>query len=1162
MKKNNLLTLIAVIAFAGIIIVPLSLVEEEPYSQTPEQIQVQQYEAKRARKMAGGAKFDNPDKFELLLMQLRTGADELAPSYPLNYQIKELKASRIAALAKRNQSASLANSVTWVERGPANVPGRTRGILVDYADPSLNTWLAASASGGIWKTTDGGLTWANKTDDLPNLALTTLANSEANPSIVYAGSGEGFGNLDAVRGNGIFKSADWGETWTQLASTADQIEFAYINRLAVDPADPNYVLAVTNTGIYLSVDGGVNWSEQYTGGRVQDLRPNPEDFSVLYAAENGVGVLKSVDKGLTWSLSNIGLSSTGRYEIAISPVNPNRIFAAGESAESSELYVSSDGGVTWYLTQQQNAGANENWLGGQGWYDNTVEAHPFDENVVYLGGINQWRATVLANETIGDRTLLSFDPTGMPSLFFVNFSGAYFGGRLDIGEGITSDDFVDVEIRFGQTQKAHRFTVPANGGSNGDGGAGIAPNDYTYQDYVDIPFQVWDVTNNRQLGVSFRDQENDGVFDVEAVDPDDDSRAREYIFIHTFDYDAVNANASVTTNGGHEVEQLYFMWPRLLDGETWDPINQPGTIKIFAGNERFKDRNLENVTDGYSQFGGKNQEVHVDQHNIVPVVVDAVAETFKLIIGNDGGVYVSDEGTDPGFSNGTWNFAGSGYNTTQFYGVDKKPGSLEFIGGTQDNGTWKSNGESTDPSALYSFMLGGDGFEAIWNNSDPQKLIGGAQFNGFSRSTNGGVSWSPARPGDNGSGGAPFVSRLANSKSDPDRIFTIGSRGVWRSDNFGSSWVNKPLGSTYTMSSTSNVDVSLAKSKVVWAFDAMTEDERINVSVDGGETFAPVNNYTEVTMGQVSGFATHPTDWQTAYALFSISGRPKILKTTDLGQTWTDISGFGTNSVSSTGFPNVAVYALLVMPHDPNIIWVGTEIGLVESTDGGATWALSTSGLPAVSIWEMKTMDDQVVLATHGRGIWTAQIPELPEITFIPVLSTTFFDEDAMQVVIEANLRSAYDSLQVWFNNESKATLVSPELGESTLGVDFTQAGSYEVILVGYKGGRSFESYSFPLQINEPRVLGMQQDINIPLIKLYPNPVSSNLYIQLPNTRQEVVEVTVFSYLGKVHARKIVPVASLSNNQLSLNVTSMPKGVALVQVKLGASTSVQKIIIE
>ena len=78
----------------------------------------------------------------------------------------------------------------------------------------------------------------------------------------------------------------------------------------------------------------------------------------------------------------------------------------------------------------------------------------------------------------------------------------------------------------------------------------------------------------------------------------------------------------------------------------------------------------------------------------------------------------------------------------------------------------------------------------------------------------------------------------------------------------------------------------------------------------------------------MSGLATHPTEDSTAYALFSIADAPKVLRTTDLGQTWTDISGFGTNPTSGNGFPNVATYCLLVMPDNPNEIWAGTEIGL------------------------------------------------------------------------------------------------------------------------------------------------------------------------------------------------------------------------------------------
>ena len=142
----------------------------------------------------------------------------------------------------------------------------------------------------------------------------------------------------------------------------------------------------------------------------------------------------------------------------------------------------------------------------------------------------------------------------------------------------------------------------------------------------------------------------------------------------------------------------------------------------------------------------------------------------------------------------------------------------------------------------------------------------------------------------------------------------------------------------------------------------------------------------------ISGLATHPHDDSTAYVLFSVSwlgckrskeGRAKILRTTDLGQTWSDLSGFygTTNATSMNGFPDVAVYDLLVMPDNPSTLWVGTEIGLFISDDDGASWYYSNNGLPAAAIWRMRIIDDQVMVITHGRGIWTVDLKETVEST-------------------------------------------------------------------------------------------------------------------------------------------------------------------------------------
>ncbi|MCX8021099.1 MAG: hypothetical protein N2747_11465, partial [Chitinophagaceae bacterium] len=115
------------------------------------------------------------------------------------------------------------SSLTWQERGPDNVAGRTRAILIDKRDPSGNTVFAGSVSGGIFKTTNflsTSPTWTKVNDFLPNLAISNIVQDPLYPDTLYATTGEGWFNIDAVRGAGIYKSTDGGNTWSVMPSTA------------------------------------------------------------------------------------------------------------------------------------------------------------------------------------------------------------------------------------------------------------------------------------------------------------------------------------------------------------------------------------------------------------------------------------------------------------------------------------------------------------------------------------------------------------------------------------------------------------------------------------------------------------------------------------------------------------------------------------------------------------------------------------------------------------------------------------------------------------------------------------------------------------------------------------------------------------------------------
>lgn len=531
-------------------------------SYTPDELKALEKARKALKRRQGYVKYDKPDEYAKFFEETRTRANEVAPGYDPNYKLVELQKAKENLVnlksdpkfqgfgineeeAKYTFSSDEISADAWVERGPANVPGRTRGIIA-HPDDAENIWFAGSVGGGIWKTTNAGQTWVNKTPNLPNLATTVLALAESNTSVIYCGTGEGFYNSDAINGDGIFKSTDKGETWEQLESTKNN-DFANVNRIIVDPNNENVLLACTNTGnalvnqdpaeskILRSTDGGASWEvvyEEPNGRRVQDLVADPTDFNIQYAGVNGVGVMKSVNGGVDWSPTGF-MNPSGRIELAISPVNTSRILAScegGNTGSGSDVFVSNNSGDDWKLVVEDangyNGGQNPGYLGGQGWYDNIIAAHPFDEDIFYVGGISIWKME-LTGQDVGQVNMFEGILENTESfLGFVNFGGSLFSGGMALGPevgfaNLQPDEYLPIEIRFGQgaSQKAHRF----------DGGTGgTAFNTYVYMDYVDVPFEVWDTENNVQLMVSFRDTDEadypmNGIFDLIPYPP-----CREY----------------------------------------------------------------------------------------------------------------------------------------------------------------------------------------------------------------------------------------------------------------------------------------------------------------------------------------------------------------------------------------------------------------------------------------------------------------------------------------------------------------------------------------------------------------------------------------------------------------------------------------------------------
>jgi FlgD Ig-like domain len=899
--KKSITLVISVLGLTALTVMFLPQMESSPRSLTELDKRIMAKSAQKAgptemmserkKKVKGLVKEDEPNKFAEWQVGIRTRDGEDKPGYGFNYRIKELlkahNVKSVSQLTKKNSLNKVGSNESFVERGPANVSGRTRELLVDPDDATFNTWYAGSVGGGVWKTTDAGQSWTHITPDIGNLATSALAQSPANPDVIYAGTGEGFGNVDQIDGNGIWKSTDRGVSWDQLASTANY-GFQNILRMIVDPANENIVIVATTSGfqhnsgtneapaIRRSIDGGLSWATVYQGSSdIEDITADPTNFQIQYATVNATGVIKSTDGGQSWSSSSNGISGVGRMEIAVAWSDPNRIYLSSQGGIfGSTLWISRDSGANWTAGTEDGADGIH-WLGGQGWYDNTINVNPYDEDEVYVGGINIWRINVNANNTI------------------------------------------------------------------------------------------------------------------------------------------------VTTN----------------------------------------------VTDGYGQFGGTSKGVHVDQHNIVMVKMNDTDSTFRMINCNDGGISFSDDKGE------NYTHTENGYNTSQFYGVDKKNGENRYAGGMQDNNSYLSVVDPDDTDD-WTRVWGGDGYEAVWKYDDGSMILVSSQYNGIGRSTNGGASFSSGTNAmdDHGSGEAPFFTKLAQTKQDPDLVFALGKSGVWRTEDFAANWSVTKMPAGFSGTSTfSQLKVSLVNPQVIWTAQTVSTNLGAFVSQDGGFEFEQTNPLT-FPMGRLTGLATHPTQRNTAYLLYSYAAGPKIVRTTDLGQTWEDISGFGDGDSSTTGFPDVAVYSLVVMPYDTTIIWAGTGIGLFESTDNGASWHATNYGLPNVAIYQMVVVNDQVVVATHGRGIWSITKAELagyepPPAPLAPKLNDVTYDGSSLAVSIE--FRDVYDSTQVRVDGETISTIFNDAPFDSVLHISFSADSTTEIVvrLYSYQNGDFFVSQKIYLEV-------------------------------------------------------------------------------------------------
>lgn len=284
--------------------------------------------------------------------------------------------------------------------GPALMGGRIADVAVHPRD--RHTWYVAAGSGGVWKTTNAGVTFTPIFDAQPSYSIGAVAIDPAHPEIVWVGTGENVSGRHVGWGDGVYKSRDAGHTWQRMGLTQSQ----HIGKILIDPRDGNTVLVAAEgplwsaggeRGAYRTTDGGATWTavlsiDEHTG--VTDLEFDPSNPDVVYAASYqrrrhvwgllaggaSSGIHKSTDNGRTWRRVSAGLPAgdKGKIGLAVTAADPRLVYATIEAnAEERGFYRSRDRGESW---EKRNSYIS----GGTGpHYYQEIEASPVNADLVY-----------------------------------------------------------------------------------------------------------------------------------------------------------------------------------------------------------------------------------------------------------------------------------------------------------------------------------------------------------------------------------------------------------------------------------------------------------------------------------------------------------------------------------------------------------------------------------------------------------------------------------------------------------------------------------------------------------------------------------------------------------------------------------------------------------
>ncbi len=806
----------------------------------------------------------------------------------------------------------------------------------------------------------------------------------------------------------------------------------------------------------------------YYNQRAYPLGYIPEDWKVHAISHidklNKLKKLQKVSRALKWTELGPGNIGGRIRAIVVDPHNANIVYLG---SVSGGVWKTTDGGSSWFPLDDHM----ENLAVC------SLVMDPHNSNIIYAGtgeGFNNYdyiRGNGIFKSTDAGATWFQLSSTNIYSFFYVN--------RLAIDSTTNSLYAATRSGLFKSTDGGNTFTNPAS--SAGGNCMDVIVN-YTSPATIFAAFglfsqsQIWRSTDG---GITFSlNYQKSGmgriVFAGSASNPS--VAYASFMDLSTYGIGFM----AYTNNSGNSWNQISQIPGPSTDGNTtyvgkqgWynntlavDPA-KPGTIwaggidlwmSTNSGTDWYR------ITNAYHQ-GDLKPFVHADMHTLV------FAPSNRNIIynGTDGGIYVTKDGGI------TWNAINNNLFITQFYSGAVAPADSIYYGGTQDNYTLKSTGgQSWNP------ILGGDGgvVQIDYNNPD---IIYAEQPNfTFFKSTNGGAKFSYAQTGipTNSSTHETtdrtlFITPFTMDPNNPS-ILIAGTYRLWKTSDGASSWSSLSTDLTGDGSGSSGADISaiaIAKKNSSVIYAGCTNG-KLWVTTDDGANWNERDNLLPNAWN--TKIAIDNSNSAIAYITFSgFLNNSKVFKTTDYGNTWSNISG---------DLPNIPVNCIFLNPYIKGYLYAGTDLGVFSSTDDGTNWIQDNDGLANVPVMdlEFRGSDTTLYAATHGRGMFLTSLSK--NVSLVNEIGNQFPDDFKIYqnypnpfnptTTIKYQLPDAGNVKLIIYNitGEKVATLID----------NFQQAGSHIVSWDGKNNyGQNVSSGVYLYSINFRNILQVKKMIKL-----------------------------------------------------------------------------------